>query len=98
MRRLHAFTTAICASFLITAVYAQGQRPTAPVFTRATGDYANAQLRMLTPGVVCMSGLPDIAAESSKQSGNTVGINSVGMRTIVDEIGKRTPPPDVIAL
>jgi molybdate transport system substrate-binding protein len=98
MRRVHAFTVATFASCLITAVFAQGQKPTAPVFTPATGDYANAQIRVLTPGVVFMSGLPDLAAEWSKQSGKTVGINTVGMGTIVDEIGKRTPPPDVIAL
>jgi molybdate transport system substrate-binding protein len=98
MRRLHVLAIAIIASSVIAGVYAQGQKPTAPVFTPATGDYANAQLRMLTPGVVFMSGLPDLAAEWSKQNKKTVGINTVGMGTIVDEIGKRTPPPDVIAL
>src|SRR5262249_38628200 len=41
---------------------------------------------------------PDLAAEFTKQSGKKIGINVVGMGTIVDEMGKRNPPPDVIIL
>ena len=97
MRRNHAFA-AIIASSLVTVVFAQGQKPTAPVNSPSTGDYKNAQLRILTPGVVFMSGLPDLAAQWSKQSGKTVGINTVGMGTIVDEMTTRAPPPDMIVL
>ena len=74
------------------------QKPTAPVNSPTAGDYQNAQIRVLTPGVVFMSGLPDIAAGFTKETGKTVGINTVGMGTIVDEMKKRTPPPDVIIL
>jgi molybdate transport system substrate-binding protein len=107
MRRLHAFTfrwhsplgLSLAALFLTAAaVAAQGQKPAAPVVTPTSGDYEKAQLRVLTPGVVFMSGLPDLAAQFSKQIGKTVGINTVGMGTIVEEMGKRTPPPDMIVL
>ena len=80
------------------AISAQGQKPTAPVNSPISGDYANAQLRVLTPGVVFSSGLPDLAAQWSKTSGKTVGINTVGMGTIVDEMKTRTPAPDMIVL
>lgn len=79
-------------------VSAQGQKPTMPVNSPIAGDYANAQLRVLTPGVVFSSGLPDLAAQWSKTSGKTVGINTVGMGTIVQEMKTRTPPPDMIVL
>jgi molybdate transport system substrate-binding protein len=49
-------------------------------------------------GATAYFGLPDIAAAFTKETGKTVGITTVGMGTIVEEIGKRTPPPDVIAL
>ena len=98
MRRIYAFAIASVFSCVIVGVAAQGQKPTAPVFTPATGDYATANIKVLTPGVVFMSGLPDISAAFTKETGKTVGINTVGMGTIVEEIGTRTPPPDVIAL
>jgi molybdate transport system substrate-binding protein len=89
---------ALVASGLF-AAHVRTQAPAAPaVFTPATGDYAKADIKVLTPGVVFSSGLPDIAAAWSKESGKSVGINTVGMGTIVEEIGKRQPPPDVIAL
>jgi molybdate transport system substrate-binding protein len=74
------------------------QKPTAPVNSPTAGDYDKAQIRVLTPGVVFMSGLPDLAAAFTKETGKTVGINTVGMGTIVDEMKKRTPAPDVIIL
>ena len=74
------------------------QLPTVPASTQVTGDYANADIRVLSPGVVFSSGLPDIAAAFSKESGKRVGINTVGMGTIVREITTRNPPPDVIVL
>src|ERR687898_65975 len=99
MRRLHVFAVAVIASSaIVVGVAGQGQKPTAPVFEPTTGDYEKADIRVLTPGVVFMSGLPDLAAAFSKEAGKTVGINTVGMGTIVDEIGKRTPPPDMIVL
>ena len=100
MRTIHvsAFTIALAASWLIGAdVRGQG-KPAPAVVTPNAGDYATADIRVLTPGVVFMSGLPDIAAAFTKETGKTVGINTVGMGTIVDEMTKRTPPPDVIVL
>jgi molybdate transport system substrate-binding protein len=101
MRRIHVpavviVLVALCA--LVVGVAAQGQKPTAPVFTPGTGDYEKADIRVLTPGVVFMSGLPDLAGAFGKENKKTVGINTVGMGTIVDEMGKRTPPPDMIVL
>jgi molybdate transport system substrate-binding protein len=98
MRRLHVFAFAIVASWLIVADVA-GQRQNAPaVFAPTAGDYATADIRVITPGVVFSSGLPDLAAAFTKETGKKVGIATVGMGTIVDEMTKRTPPPDVIVL
>jgi molybdate transport system substrate-binding protein len=100
VRSIHvsAFAIALAAVSVIT-FGARGQAQTAPaVFTPAAGEYATADIRVITPGVVFSSGLPDLAAAFTKETGKTVGITTVGMGTIVEEIGKRTPPPDVIAL
>ena len=98
MRRFHAIVFAIVASCAIAIELTAQQKPTAPVFSPTTGDYATANIKVLTPGVVFSSGLPDLAAAFTKETGKTVGINTVGMGTIVEEMGKRTPPPDVIVL
>ena len=99
MRRLHVLALAIVVPVIAGAQAAsQGQKPTAPVFSPNAGDYATADIRVLTPGVVFSSGLPDIALEFTKQTKKTVGINTVGMGTIVQEMTTRTPPPDVIVL
>ena len=100
MRSIHAFTLAIALAALAVSATVTGQGQTAPaaVFAPNAGDYATARIRVLTPGVVFSSGLPDIAAAFAKETGKTVGINTVGMGTIVEEMGKRTPPPDVIVL
>jgi len=68
------------------------------VFAPTTGEYATADIRVITPGVVFASGLPDIAAAFTKETGKKVGIVVVGMGTIVEEMTKKTPPPDVIVL
>ena len=101
MRRIYASALAIAlvaSSGVIVSVQGQAQQPAAAVFAPTTGDYAKADIKVLTPGVVFSSGLPDLAAAFSKEAKKTVGINTVGMGTIVDEIGKRTPPPDMIVL
>jgi molybdate transport system substrate-binding protein len=99
MRRIFAssFAIAVLGIWLI-APDVRGQAPAAPVNSPTYGDYATADIRILTPGVVFASGMPDLAAEFTKQTGKKIGINVVGMGTIVDEMGKRTPPPDVIIL
>ena len=79
------------------AATVHGQQSAAPA-SSTTGNYATADIRVLSPGVVFSSGLPDLAAAFAKETGKTVGVNTVGMGTIVQEIKNRTPPPDVIVL
>jgi molybdate transport system substrate-binding protein len=93
----HLAIAAIAFSLVGSERRLQGQSA-APVFTPTAGDYATADIRVITPGVVFSSGLPDIAAAFTKETGKKVGIAVVGMGTIVAEITKRTPPPDVIVL
>src|SRR5438034_5729725 len=89
---------AVVASWLIASeVRSQGQNAPA-VFAPTAGDYATADIRVITPGVVFAAGLPDIAAVFTKETGRKVGIVVVGMGTIVGEMTKKTPPPDVIVL
>jgi molybdate transport system substrate-binding protein len=96
--QVSALAIALVASWLSGAeVRGQGDKPPA-VFAPAAGDYATADIKVITPGVVFSSGLPDLAAAYTKETGKTVGITTIGMGTIVGEIGKRTPPPDVIFL
>ncbi len=99
MRRNHGsvLALALIASALIGSRLA-GQGQTAPVFSPAAGEYATADIRVVTPGVVFSSGLPDLGAAFTKETGKKVGIVTVGMGTIVDEMMKKTPPPDVIVL
>jgi molybdate transport system substrate-binding protein len=97
MRPVHVFALAIVASLVLGLhVTVQGQNPNTT--TPTAGEYATADIRVLTPGVVFSSGLPDIALAFSKETKKSVGINTVGMGTIVEEMMKRTPPPDVIVL
>ena len=99
MRRISVPAFAVIASFiLIVANLAGQQKPTAPVNSPIAGDYATADIRVLTPGVVFSSGLPDIAKGFTAETKKTVGVNTVGMGTIVQEMKTRTPPPDVIVL
>jgi molybdate transport system substrate-binding protein len=100
VRRVHAFALGIglAACWLgVSTVRGQGQS-TPVVFQPTSGDYATADIRVLTPGVVFASGMPDLAAAFTRETGKKVGINVVGMGTIVEEMTKKTPPPDVIVL
>jgi molybdate transport system substrate-binding protein len=95
--RLSVLTVACMTVSLAAAGRGQGQN-TPAVFSPTSGDYATADIRVITPGVVFASGLPDIAADFTKATGKKVGIVVVGMGTIVEEMTKKTPPPDVIVL
>ena len=100
MHRIHvsALAIALVASWPI-ASEVRGQAQNAPaVFSPTSGDYATADIRVITPGVVFAAGLPDIAAAFTKETGKKVGVVVVGMGTIVEEMTKKTPPPDVIVL
>jgi molybdate transport system substrate-binding protein len=100
MRRIFvsALSVALVAfSFIAADVRGQGQSPNSST-TPTAGDYATADVRVITPGVVFTSGLPDLAAAFTKETGKKVGISTSGMGTIVETIGKNAPPPDVIFL
>jgi molybdate transport system substrate-binding protein len=92
-----ALAIALAASFIASDVHGKGQNAPAASASSA-GDYATADIRVITPGVVFSSGLPDIAADFTKETRKQVGIVVVGMGTIVEEITTKTPPPDVIVL
>ena len=100
VRGIHASARALMVmASVVGASELRGQRqntPTAPSPT--SGDYATADIRVITPGVVFASGLPDIAAAFTKETGKKAGIIVVGMGTIVEEMRRKTPPPDVIVL
>ena len=71
MRRIHvsALAVALVASWLVGSNVA-GQAPAAPaapaVFSPKPATMQTADIRVLTPGVVFASGLPDIAAAFTK--------------------------------
>jgi molybdate transport system substrate-binding protein len=100
VRRIHGFALALASvvSWQVAFEARDEGQAAAPVSAPTSGDYATADIRVITPGVVFSSGLPDIAAGFTKETGKTVGIATVGMGTIVEEMTKRTPPPDVIVL
>ena len=82
---------------------AQTPQPGQPQLTPAqakqeAADWAAADIRIITPGVVNASGLPDLSAAYTKSAGKKVAIRVIGMGTIVDEINKMAPPADLIAL
>ncbi len=64
----------------------------------AEAQFAAADIRVMTPGVVNSSGLPDLAAAFTKQTGKKVAILVVGMGTIVQDMKTHAPAPDVIVL
>src|SRR5438309_8439414 len=76
---------------------AQTPQPGQPQLTPAqakpeAADWAAADIRIITPGVVNASGLPDLSAAYTKSAGKKVAIRVIGMGTIVDEINKMAPP------
>jgi molybdate transport system substrate-binding protein len=99
MRTLYmsALAVALSASGLFVATV-QTQAPAAPVYAPASGDYKAADIRIITPGVVFSSGLDQLSAAFTKETGKKVGITTVGMGTIVNEMTTTNPPPDVIFL
>jgi len=100
VRTIHvsALALALAAAVGISSTLHGQAKPTAPVNAPTAGNYKTADIRIITPGVVFSSGLDVLSAEFMKQNGKTVGITTVGMGTIVQEIGSVTPPPDIIFL
>jgi len=100
MRRLQVSALAIVLmASSLAGRQAAGRGQNAPAVVAPTaGEYERADIRVITPGVVFASGLPDLGAAFTQETGKKVGIVTVGMGTIVDEMTKKTPPPDVIVL
>ena len=85
------------------APQAPAPQPGQPQLTDAqakqeAANWAAADIRVITPGVVNASGLPDLGAGYTKTTGKKVAIRVIGMGTIVQEIKTMTPPADLIAL
>ena len=57
-----------------------------------------AEIRVISPGVISNSGLPEVAAAFEKQTGVHVVIDVDGMGTIMADIRGKTPAADVVML
>ena len=99
MQKIHASLLAVVLAVSWGVLEVRGQTPAAPaVFAPTTGDYEKADIRVRRRAWCSARACPILAAAFGKETKKTVGINTVGMGTIVEEIGKRTPPPDMIVL
>jgi molybdate transport system substrate-binding protein len=103
MRRSYVYALAVTlllAVLIAAQTPARGQGPSAqtPEAKERAAQWAAADIRVMTPGVVNSSGLPDLAAAYSKETGKKVAITVVGMGSIVETIKTNNPPPDVIML
>jgi molybdate transport system substrate-binding protein len=103
MRRSYPYplaVTLLLAVFLAaqTPARGQGQGAQTPEAKERAAQWAAADIRAMTPGVVNSSGLPDLAAAYTKETGKKVAITVVGMGSIVETIKTINPPPDVIML
>jgi ABC-type molybdate transport system substrate-binding protein len=67
----------------------------APVHAYAAGA---AEIRVISPGVISNSGLPEVAAAFEKKTGVKVTIQVDGMGTIVHDTSTATPAADVVML
>src|SRR5215469_18914804 len=82
-----------CLAFLIPALAVAQEAPRVD-----PKEYAAADIRVMSPGVVYNAGLLDLATEYSKHSGKKVAVTLVGMGTIVKAVKTNEPPADVIML
>lgn len=102
MRRTYQRSLPITLLFVLLAAVpppapAQGQDASAEAKERAA-QYAAADIRVISPGVTNSSGLPDLAAAYTRETGKKVAITVVGMGRIVEAIKTTDPPPDLIML
>ena len=83
-------------SGISSSVSGQG-KPTAPVNSPTAGDYATADIRIITPGVVFSSGLDVVSAGSrSRPASRSASHGRHGHHRRGNRKG--TPPPDIIFL
>jgi molybdate transport system substrate-binding protein len=93
-----ALTLLIAALLAPTPGRAQGQEAQSPEAKERAAQYAAADIRLLTPGVVYNAGLLDLAAAYTKETGKKIGVSLVGMGRIVNAVKTADPPADVIFL
>jgi len=103
MRRSYLYPLAVTLLLAVliaaqTPARGQGQGAQTPEAKERAAQWAAADIRVMTPGVVNSSGLPDLAAAYSKETGKKVAITVVGMGSIVETIKTNNPPPDAIML
>jgi ABC-type molybdate transport system substrate-binding protein len=103
MRRIDVF--ALPLALLLAALAgaqaparAQGQAAQSPEVQERAAQYAAADIRVMSPGVVYNAGLLDLAASYTKETGKKVAVSPVGMGRIVNAAMTADPPPDVIML
>jgi molybdate transport system substrate-binding protein len=77
---------------------AQGKKAASPEAREAAAQYAAADIRVLAPGVVYNSGLLDLAASYSKETGKKVAVTLVGMGTILQAAKTANPAADIVTL
>ena len=100
MRRIDIAALALSLLFpvlIATRAPARAQDQSAEAQERAA-QYAAADIRVMSPGVVYNAGLLDLAASYTKETGKKVAVSPVGMGRIVSAALTADPPPDVIML
>ena len=76
----------------------QGRGNPSPEAQAAAARYAEADIRVMVPGVVANAGIGDLAAAYTKETGKKVAITTVGMGTILNAVKTANPPADVMTL
>jgi molybdate transport system substrate-binding protein len=103
MRRISVF--AVVVTLLLPAFVAaqEGRGPgrgglSPEAQKEAAERYAAADIRVLVPGIVYNSGLLDLAAAYTKETGKKVAVTLIGMGGIVNAVRNANPPADVVSL
>jgi len=76
----------------------QGRGNPSPEAQAAAARYAEADIRVMVPGVVANAGIGDLAAAYTKETGKKVANTTVGMGTILNAVKTANPPADVMTL
>jgi len=77
---------------------AQGKGGRSAQAQELAARYAAADIRVLVPGIVYESGLLDLAAAYTKETGKKVVVTSAIMGALVDRAKTADPPADVVML
>jgi len=103
MRRISVFAVAVTLLLpaFVAAQEGRGAGPGGPspeARKEAAERYAAADIRVLVPGIVYNSGLLDLAAAYTKETGKKVAVTLIGMGGIVNAVRTANPPADVVSL